>query len=396
MKEENSKIYQINVPIKAILFGLTVCLVLIFSSIEVYSLTHTYNALSILIVSLFAVINFIYAIPVQKGFTSNKGTLASYIIATAILVLAMGTGIYLLYYIYTSNFKWTIQNPNIAILFLFATIIVAYLGNIFVEKWCGEEYWRVGRLLSEDIITIIYTTAFAIIGPTLAFFGVKKLDSYLAFLAILVSFIPARGKISSVLSIRKIKEFNESIKTQVNNWLSKLPVVKSLISLDVRSIWRFCHISIRVSVSRLIKDRESDLIDTIAIPIIDFIGTVERMEIKVEYSEEHDIVVAIPVTDDKKVSEALSDKFILFNIGINNLNVASSEEFGVKEKSEIPDSIIIRRLAEKHVDVLCMRSVSDTLKNLADGWFIIVASVTSDDPNSALNEAIDVIKSRLS
>ncbi|MEX0569536.1 MAG: hypothetical protein Q6363_010345, partial [Candidatus Njordarchaeota archaeon] len=203
MKEENSKIYQINVPIKAILFGLTVCLVLIFSSIEVYSLTHTYNALSILIVSLFAVINFIYAIPVQKGFTSNKGTLASYIIATAILVLAMGTGIYLLYYIYTSNFKWTIQNPNIAILFLFATIIVAYLGNIFVEKWCGEEYWRVGRLLSEDIITIIYTTAFAIIGPTLAFFGVKKLDSYLAFLAILVSFIPARGKISSVLSIRK-------------------------------------------------------------------------------------------------------------------------------------------------------------------------------------------------
>lgn len=391
-KMENNKLYGISAPMGISLIGLLICLAQVLSSIWIYNITYTYNVMSILIVSLLATINFAYVIPIQRGLVSHGAVIISYIISTAILTIATGTGIYLLYHIYISGFEYKIKNPDIAVLFILASMIIAYAESTLIEKVCGEKYWRIGRLLSEDIVSIVYTAAIAIIGPTLAFFGVKNLDPYLAFLAILTSFIPVKGKISSILGIKKRRMFNESVRMKITDWVSKLPVVKSIDNLDVRSIWKFYYVSMTTSVSRLAKNRELDLVDTITTPALDFIGTIGRIELTITYPEKHDITIAIPITNERKVSETLSNKFIIFNVRAEDLSIKSTEELFVSETSETPESIIIRRLAGKHVEILCLKKIDRKLRNLASGWFIMVIPIKSEDPNLAVRDAIESIK----
>ena len=391
----DTKVYKISVPAKASLFGLIVSIFMILSSILIYKLTDTYNVLAILIPSLLSTINPLYAITLQKGSASKRSILLTYIASIIILAISVGLGIFMLIDLKNNSFKPTIVNPQIAVSYLLATIIIVYIGNIFVEKLCGDLHWRVGRLLSEDLIAIIYSSTVGIIGPTLAFFGVNKLDSYLAIFTILVSLIPLRGKVSSVYSIRRTEEFNKMLETKVRDWISKLPVIKSLDTLKVQSIWLFAWVHIEVSVSQLIKDRENDLVNTLAVPIIDSIGTIVSMEIIIRYPKTHEIVIAVTVKDKEEVSEGLTDNFAIIKVDNLKLEVISRDSLTIEITSEIPESTIIRSLAENHVDILCTRKVYSTIKNLADGWFISILEVKSTNVDGAIEEALSFIRSKL-
>jgi len=383
---------RISISKMPIILDVSLCILFIVTSVFIYMRTQTYNVLALLVPLTVAIIDPLFATSVAIGSRSKKALYAVYIISIALFICSIATVIYLLYSLRSVGFASKIINSHIAIVYLLGVIILAYIGNIFIEKLCGDLYWRVGRIISEDLITVIYVSAIGLIGPSIAFFGVKKLDSYLAVLTILVSLIPVTGKFKALLSIRKIKEFNQNVQSGVSSWLSNIPIIKHFDRPDVWSAWLFSHVSLSVDVSRVIVGRENDLIDVIAIPLIDTIGTLCCLDISIRYTDSYDIFVAIPTEDEMNVGKGLTNKFVIAKLDPIDFSLKEKEKKTIEIVSELADSDIIKGLVKYSVDVLCLRDSEERIRNLANGWMMKVVNIKSQKIDDAINEVIDILR----
>ena len=359
----------------------------IFSTL-LYLFTRTPNVVAIIVVSLITYTNTLTALFVWSE-KLRRNSLPYIVLLIILVAVSVGMLVFEIYYLLARKFVAEIVEPGYATLGLLILLILGYFANQIVEKITPELYWRVGRFLGEDYINVVYVSAFAMIGPAIAFFGVTSLDPYMGFLTLLIAFMPIPGKIRNIRMYLRREEIAKTMEETTRKWLLSIPAIKDVPEIKVYSLGPLAFAEFRVMVSELIRDRLEVLGDSIRVPIVDMIGNLVGIHAYLSTTRDTQVLVGIPA-EDSKVSSRLAGKCVVVRVDLSKLEVIGTERVELSDLKE--EDEILRSLISKRLDVLCLREVDKKIKNYLDGWFIIPMQIESDTVDAAQKELIENLR----
>ena len=375
-------------PKKMLGIALIFSSVLFIFSTLLYLFTRTPNVVAIIAVSLITYTNTLTALFVCSE-KLRRNSLPYIVLLIILVAVSVGILVFEIYYLLAGKFVAEIVEPGYAALGLLILLILGYFANQIVEKITPELYWRVGRFLGEDYINVVYVSAFAMIGPAIAFFGVTSLDPYMGFLTLLIAFMPIPGKIRNIRMYLRREEIAKTMEETIRKWLLSIPAIKDVPEIKVYSLGPLAFAEFGVMVSELIRDRLEVLGDSIRVPIVDMIGNLVGIHAYLSTTKDTQVLVGIPA-EDSKVSSKLTGKCVVVRVDLNKLEVIGTERVELSDLKE--EDEILRSLISKRLDALCLREVDKKIKNYLDGWFIVPIQIKSDTVDAARKELIENLR----
>lgn len=364
---------------KAISFSALVNAFLLIIAVLFYVFTKTPNLLAVILASIIAFVNPIQGYALLRP-NEKKVTIAR-IIATVVSLSVIIAVIYSVYHLYTIGFTPVIVNPGYALIGLLIVMIVGYISNIIAEKLGGDLFWRPARSISEDYISIVYVSAFGMIGPGIAFFGVYSFDSLLGAITILLVFMPIRGKIRDMRNIAKSEELSKALEGDAKKLLDQFIPIKKILGIKAYIVASFSALTLNLELSPLVKNRVEELLENISTVLIDALGII-GVEIKYKLTMEAEIKIAVPINSEGKVEAFPSVKYLIYDIVLPSKEIKNKTEVDVGEADSLLE--LAQKIIPKRVDVVISKALSREAKNLLKGWFIMPVEAEIDDPESAI------------
>ncbi|MCR8433535.1 MAG: hypothetical protein NDP24_04820 [Crenarchaeota archaeon] len=360
-------------------------LLLVISTIS-YIFTKTSNLLAVIAVSLISYFNVFIAILAAHEKLREKRL--PRIILPIIFALFVGLVLWKIYHLMSKGFPVEINEPGYALLILILLITLGYIFNLTVEKITPSLYWRIGRFLGEDFITVTYISAFAAIGPAIAFFGVVSLDSPLSLVTLLLALMPAPAKLRSLQMLIKSRENKVAIENAIRSLLAKIPAIKGISEMRIYALGPLASVDLSLIVSELVRNRLDVLGNAIKVPIVDTLGNIVRIHISIATTRDAEILAGIPI-EDSKVSDRINGRYFVMRINLRTLEVLDSriETSDFKEDYEVLEGIVSRKF-----DVVCLKNIDKKIKNFLDGWFIIPLQLKSEVLDVATKELMESLE----
>jgi len=241
-------------PKKVFEVAFTFSLIILILTLGIYWLTHTPNIVAVMAVAIVTFANPLATLFVWSEKLRER-TVVYAVLLVLIIVASMGVIIYEIYTLFSERFVAEIVNSGYAVLGLLILLILSYMANQFVEKLTPSIYWRTGRFMGEDYINVVYVSAFAMIGPAIAFFGVESLDSYLGLLTLLLALMPIPSKIRNLRAYLRRRDIAEAIKRMINSWLLRIPPIKEVPEIKVYPSGPVAFAEFSVVISELVREK---------------------------------------------------------------------------------------------------------------------------------------------
>jgi len=353
-----------------------------------------------LIINL-ATLLFILVTPIVAWISSTWGKKGKKAGSTAVAISIVLTITGLAVFIYGILQLWTALNVRplithfeIALTVPLITIISSYIIAELYERKIPEIYWRVSRAISDRVRGAVSSSGIAIVGPTIAFFGLLNFDAYFAFLTLAYSLIELKRTISEILTTRKQRKLETQLKENLTKVLTSIPAVVSVDDIILDPANNFIHIRVKFSVSHVLSDKEIEAaIDYAMTYIIENFGIVSHVYVEVEKKVPDTIKVSIPVKDDNVISEQFrAPKYAIVEIKTVSGEISNRE---IIDKPISDDKMAevqaMRSLVSKGVSVIGTKNIDPKAENEAKGWLIKIVRVRSN----TLDEAIDEIKNMI-
>ena len=374
-------------PKKVFGVAFTFSFIILILTLGMYWLTHTPNIVAVMAAAIVTFANPLAALFVWSEKLREKTAVYAALLVL-IIIASIGVIIYEIHTLFSEQFMSRIVNSGYAVLGLLILLILGYVANQFVEKLTPSIYWRAGRFIGEDYINVVYVSAFAMIGPAIAFFGVASLDPYLGLLTLLLALMPIPSKIRNLRAYLRRRDIAEAIKRMINSWLLRIPPIKEVPEIKVYPSGPVAFAEFSVVTSELVREKLEALGESTRIPILDMVGTLVGLHAQLDTTEKITISAGLPVEDSAVVSK-LTNKYMIVKIDLGDLKVVGAEEIIVEGEEE---SQILEGLVSKKIDVLCMKDFDKKLVNYLDGWFIVPLKIDSTSIEDAQKEIVTRIE----
>lgn len=369
-------------------------LVIILNAVAAY-LTGTPNLyfnlaslIFILSTPLAAMIAFNRARKRKIASTINLGITLT-IILVGVAILAYAT--YLLWIALTV--RALIRRFEIALSIPILTLIIAYILSERLEKKIPEHYWRLSRAISDRVRGAVSSPATAIIGPTIAFFGLLNFDAYFALLPLAYSIIELSRTIREVIATRKQKKNLDMFNENLAKSLMKIPNVMGIKDAVFDPTNQFLIVGAKFTVSSFLNDEEVEkLIDYVVTFVLENFGIVVFVRVEVEKTPVERVKVALPIKSDNELAETfVSDKYLIAEIDKEG-KIISKEVVSIGNSSDKMREVEKAREIVKHkVMVIGYRNIGSLAKRELEGWFTTVMKIDSNDVEEALKEIVSKI-----
>lgn len=375
------------IPLSVLVLTLAFSTTILVVSVAAYTLTRTPNLVAAIAASIITYSNASFAMFAKFNKLREKYVLCA---ASSVIILTLSVGLifWKIHYLLSKNFPAEIKEPGYATLLLIFIIAISYVANRTVEKATPSLYWRIGRFLGEDFITIVYVSAFGVLGPAIAFFGVSSLDSPLSLITLLLALIPVPAKLKNMQMLARREKIKTTIEDTIKNLLARIPVVKKIAEMRVYSLGPLASVDLNLVTSELVRDRLDALGDAIKVPIVDGLGNIVSIRISITTTTDLEILIGIPI-EDSKICDGICEKYLTLRVDLKTLEFRDSrvEMLDLSEEDKILEEIVSKKL-----DVFCLKRIDRKIKNYLHGYFILPLQLQSETIENAKSEVIESLR----
>jgi len=313
-------------------------------------------------------------------------------IISSIILLAIGSifllnSIVLIYQGFTNGVF--IKYFELALTIPIILIIITYVASEFVERKIPEEYWKTSRVLGDRLRGIISSSAVAIIGPTIAFFGIPSLEPIFAIFVVIYAVVELVRTVREILFVRNKDILIKTLDNVIEKTFKEIP---SILDAKVNYIdvsGKFIVVDVEADVSSLIEDEfVKNISDFMFIELINRLGTIIFLRVKIKKLRPKEIYVAVSVKSDGKVGEFPSKE-----VNVVKLNVETGEEMSEEvinlefdEYEKIPYARAVETIAKKGVNFIIASNFNEIAQNATRHWFIREIKVEEEDFKEALEK----------
>ncbi len=281
----------------------------------------------------------------------------------------------------------TIKHFEFALTVPILLIIITYITSEYIERKIPEEYWQTSRLLGDRIRGVISSSGVAIIGPTIAFFGILTLEPVFAVFVVLYAIVEAIRTVKEILYVKNKNVLIKTLDDVIEKTFKEIPSIldASVNYIDVSG--KFIVVDVEADVSSLLEEEYiEDVRDFMYIELLSRLGTIIFLRVKVKRITPSEVYVAISVSEDGKVGEFPSEDVKIVKLDVKTGDELGEEDVNLKfdEYEKIPYARAVETIAKKGVSFIIAKEFNDIARNATRHWFIREIKVEGEDFKDAL------------
>lgn len=380
---------EVGKPLVFVLLGYVIIVLLNIIAAFYSKSPSLYFALSALIFILTTPLS--ATISIKAAMKRKKASPTIMYVASLLLLVGILTLSYGLYSLWIAlTIRPLIRNFEFALIIPIITIVITYLLAEYLERRIPELYWRFTRTIADRVRGGVSAATTAIIGPSIAFFGLLYFDAYFSFLALIYALIEMKRSLDEIRTTKKIRKNLDSFNKRLTNVLNTIPNISKIEDLIFDPANQFLIVYSKFYVPAFLDNETIErIVDYAYVYIIENFGVVSFIRIEVNKIGVDKIKVALPLKNDNEINEDFNtDKYLIAEISPSG-EVVSREIIKLENTNDKMKSVEkARELIRRKVMIVGAKKIDKKAKRELNGWFTKIVSINTNILDEALKSII--------